>query len=125
MRHPGSEGRIYVDRKVAEGKTKREAIRSLKRQVSNTVYRHLVADARARTSYIEGSGRTPRSDSTASAAGSHSYRPALRRSYSRTPTTTLRPPTPSNARAPTQPDGPAGHREDSFGRVFECGRGTR
>jgi transposase len=50
MRHPGSGGRIYVDRKVAEGKTKREAIRSLKRHISNTVYRHLVADARIRTS---------------------------------------------------------------------------
>ncbi len=49
MRHPGSDGRIYVDRKVAEGKTKREAIRSLKRHISNTVYRHLVADARTRT----------------------------------------------------------------------------
>jgi transposase len=50
LRHPGSDGRIYVDRKVAEGKTKREAIRSLKRHISNTVYRHLVADARIRTS---------------------------------------------------------------------------
>ena len=50
LRHPGSDGRVYVDRKVAEGKTKREAIRSLKRHVSNTVYRHLVADARNRTS---------------------------------------------------------------------------
>ena len=46
MRHPGSNGRAYVDRKVAEGKTKREAIRALKRHISNTVYRHLVADAR-------------------------------------------------------------------------------
>lgn len=50
MRHRGSDGRIYVDRKVAEGKTKREAIRSLKRHISNTVYRHLVADARIRMS---------------------------------------------------------------------------
>lgn len=48
MRHPKSDGRIYVDRKVAEGKTKREAIRSLKRHISNTVYRQLVADAQAR-----------------------------------------------------------------------------
>lgn len=50
LRHPGSDGRIYVDRKIAEGKTKREAIRSLKRHISNTVYRHLVADARTRPS---------------------------------------------------------------------------
>ena len=45
LRHPGSTGRIYVDRRVAEGKTKREAIRALKRHLSNAVYRQLVADA--------------------------------------------------------------------------------
>jgi transposase len=45
MRQPHSEGRAYVDRKVAEGKTKREAIRALKRQISNAVYRQLVIDA--------------------------------------------------------------------------------
>jgi transposase len=45
LRQPHSDGRAYVDRRVAEGKTKREAIRALKRQISNTVYRHLVADA--------------------------------------------------------------------------------
>jgi len=39
-------GREFFDRKVAEGKTTKEAIRSLKRQISNVVYRHLVADAR-------------------------------------------------------------------------------
>ena len=45
IRHTHSEGRAYFERKVDEGKTKREAIRSLKRQISNTVYRHLVLDA--------------------------------------------------------------------------------
>jgi transposase len=45
LRQPSTEGRVYFDRRVAEGKTKKEAIRSLKRQISNTVYRHLVADA--------------------------------------------------------------------------------
>ena len=39
-------GRVCYDRKVAEGKTSKEAIRALKRQVSDVVYRHLVADAR-------------------------------------------------------------------------------
>jgi transposase len=48
LRHTGSEGRIYFDRKVAEGKTKREALRSLKRHVSNAVYRQLLADANRR-----------------------------------------------------------------------------
>jgi transposase len=37
--------RAYFDRKVAEGKTKREAVRSLKRQISNALYRQLVIDA--------------------------------------------------------------------------------
>ena len=46
LRQPHSEGRAYFDRKVAEGKTKREAIRALKRQISNAVYRQLVVDAR-------------------------------------------------------------------------------
>jgi transposase len=46
IRHPHSDGRVFFERKVAEGKTKKDAIRSLKRHVSNTVYRRLVADAR-------------------------------------------------------------------------------
>lgn len=45
LRHGHSEGRIYFERKVAEGKTKREALRSLKRHVSNAIYRQLVVDA--------------------------------------------------------------------------------
>lgn len=46
LRQRGSEGRAYFDRRVAEGKTKREALRALKRQISNTVYRHLVEDTK-------------------------------------------------------------------------------
>ena len=46
IRNPGTDGRIYFERKVAEGKTKREALRSLKRQVSNAIFRQLVLDAR-------------------------------------------------------------------------------
>lgn len=46
IRNPGTEGRIYFDRKVSEGKTKKEALRSLKRQISNAVYRQLLLDAR-------------------------------------------------------------------------------
>ena len=45
IRQPHSEGRAYFDRKVAEGKTKREALRSLKRHVTNAVYRQLLLDA--------------------------------------------------------------------------------
>ena len=41
-----SEGRAYYDRKIAEGKSSKDAIRALKRRISDVVYRHLVADAR-------------------------------------------------------------------------------
>jgi transposase len=37
-------GRVYYDKKQAEGKTKKEALRALKRRVSDVVYRKLVAD---------------------------------------------------------------------------------
>ncbi len=46
LRQPHSAGRAYFDRRVAEGKTTREALRALKRHVSNAVFGHLVADAR-------------------------------------------------------------------------------
>ncbi len=45
LRYP-CEGREYYDRKRAEGKSAKEAIRALKRQISNVVYRALVIDAR-------------------------------------------------------------------------------
>lgn len=46
LRQPHCDGRVYFERKLAEGKTKKEAIRSLKRHLSNAVYRQLVIDAR-------------------------------------------------------------------------------
>lgn len=45
IRQSHSDGRAYFDRKIAEGKTKKEALRSLKRHVSNAVYRQLLVDA--------------------------------------------------------------------------------
>ena len=45
IRHPHSPGRGYYDRKVAEGKTRREALRALKRRISDVIYRHLIDDA--------------------------------------------------------------------------------
>ena len=49
LRYP-CEGRDYYDRKRSEGKSAKEAIRSLKRQISNVVYRALIADARRSSS---------------------------------------------------------------------------
>ncbi|MDH3308947.1 MAG: IS110 family transposase [Acidimicrobiia bacterium] len=48
LRYP-SEGRVYFDKKLAEGKTSKEAIRALKRRISDVVYRQLKADARRQT----------------------------------------------------------------------------
>ena len=67
LRQPHSDGRAYFERRVKDGKTNKEAIRALKRHISNAVYRHLVTDARrARGS---GPGRTDGNDSVASVAG--------------------------------------------------------
>ena len=47
LRHD-TNGRTYYDKKIAEGKTPKEAIRALKRRISDAVYKNLIADA-ART----------------------------------------------------------------------------
>ncbi|MFP5372215.1 MAG: transposase, partial [Actinomycetes bacterium] len=49
IRQPHSDGRVYFDRKVKGGKTKKEPLPALKRQVSNSVYRQLVTDADRRS----------------------------------------------------------------------------
>jgi transposase len=46
LRNP-TEGRAYYDRKVAAGKTPMEAMRALKRRLSDIVYRQMITDARA------------------------------------------------------------------------------
>jgi transposase len=48
IRHRHSPGRRYYERKLAEGHTPREAIRALKRRLSDIAWRHLVADAQRR-----------------------------------------------------------------------------
>lgn len=46
IRYPDSIGRTYYDRKIADGKTNKEAFRALKRRISDAVYRQLCADTR-------------------------------------------------------------------------------
>jgi transposase len=46
LRNP-TEGRAYFDRKVAAGKTPREAMRALKRRLSDIIYQQMTTDARA------------------------------------------------------------------------------
>jgi transposase len=45
LRHTHSPGRAFYDRKVAEGKTKKMALRALKRRISDVIYRQLQQDA--------------------------------------------------------------------------------
>ena len=71
VRHRHSQGRAYYDKKLAEGKTPKEAMRSLKRQVSNAIYACLQADARRAAARAQGPGGQPGNDSAASAAGLH------------------------------------------------------
>jgi transposase len=73
IRHRHSDGRAYYDRKLAEGKTPKEALRCLKRRVSDAVFARLQADARRVAAAVGtgGPGGQPGNDSVASAAGSH------------------------------------------------------
>jgi transposase len=68
QRNP-SEGRDYYDRKKAAGKTSMEAMRCLKRRLSDVVYRTMVNDAAA--AGMTGPGGHPGAPTTSSATGSH------------------------------------------------------
>ena len=46
IRYRHSTGRAYYDRKRAEGKTPKEALRSLKRRISDAIFARLQTDAR-------------------------------------------------------------------------------
>ena len=106
IRHRHSEGRTFYDRKIAEGKTPKEALRALKRRVSDALYARLLHDARRAVQEAErGPGGQPGNDSVACAAGSHPDTPALRPSHSRTrtqATTTRRSARRSSRRATTK-----------------------
>ena len=47
IRHRHSPGRGFYDRKLAEGKTPKEALRALKRRITDVVFAHLRAEADA------------------------------------------------------------------------------
>jgi transposase len=72
IRHKHSDGRAYYERKIAAGKTHKEALRCLKRRISDAIYARLRADARqAAAAASKGPGGQPGNDSVSSAAGSH------------------------------------------------------
>jgi transposase len=70
LRNP-TQGRAYFDRKKASGKTSMEAMRSLKRRLSDIVYRRMVDDALIHAMTGPGGHRGTTTDS--SAAGSHPH----------------------------------------------------
>jgi len=93
IRHRRSDGRAYYDRQIAEGKTRKEALRSLKRRVSDAFYRHLHADARRLAAAQDQGAREGNRGTTLPPARPGLTRaPALRPSHSRIrnhPTTQL------------------------------------
>ena len=100
LRHKHSEGRAYYDKKAAEGKTHKEALRSLKRKVSDAIFARLQADARqARES---GPGGQPGNGSDSSAASSHPER-QLFGPATPGPDTTIRPGTTAGTPSPPKP----------------------
>ncbi|MDH3958484.1 MAG: IS110 family transposase, partial [Actinomycetota bacterium] len=74
LRHD-TEGRAYYRRKLAAGKTKAEAMRCLKRRISDALYRQLVNDAKAAAAADIDAGPGGHSGAAlqSSAAGSHPH----------------------------------------------------
>jgi transposase len=70
LRNP-TEGRAYFDRKKASGKTPMEAMRCLKRRLSDIVYRHMVNDAI--THAVTGPGGQRDTTTDSSVTGSHPH----------------------------------------------------
>jgi transposase len=68
LRH-ATEGRAYFDRRVTEGKTPMEAMRALKRRLSDIVYRRLIDEAINHA--LTGPGGHSGNGSDSSATGSH------------------------------------------------------
>ena len=100
LRHRHSTGRAYYDKKLTEGKTHKDALRSLKRKISDAVFARLRADARQVSA--RGPGGQPGNGPDSSAAGSHPER-QLFGPATPGPGTTLRPGTPRGAPSPRTP----------------------
>ena len=104
IRHRHSDGRAYYDKKLAEGKTHKEALRSLKRRISNAIYARLQADDQsAASAAATGPGGQPGNDSDSSAAGSHPERQLFGQATPEPATATLRRATPRRLPTPARP----------------------
>ena len=84
-------GRAYYERKIAEGKSGKEATRALKRRISDAIYIRLRDDAaRAARVTSTGPGGQPGNDTETCVAGSHPEH-RLFGEATPEPATTLRP----------------------------------
>src|SRR5690349_2046149 len=98
IRYRHTKGRAYYDKKLAEGKTPKEALRALKRQISDAIFACLQADARrAAAAAAKSPGGQPGNGSDSSAAGSH---PEHRLFGQATPGPATHPTTPAGPDAP-------------------------
>jgi transposase len=79
IRFAHSPGRTFFERKVSEGKTKKEAVRALKRRIADAVYRQLLIDAHT----DKGPGGQLGTALQSSVVDLTPRRPALRISHSR------------------------------------------
>jgi transposase len=103
IRHKHSDGRAYYDKKISEGKTHKEALRSLKRRISDAIYARLQADARhAAPASTKGPGGQPGNDSDSSATGSHPARQLFGQATPG-PDTTIRPGKAASTSSPSKP----------------------
>ena len=103
VRHRHSKGRACYDKKLAEGKTPKEAMRCLKRQVSDAIFTRLRADARRAAARAGDPGGQTGNGSAPSATGSH---PRRRLFGQATPGSPHQPTAGSGS--PPQPDGARG-----------------
>jgi transposase len=100
LRYKHSPGRAYYDKKTGEGKTHKEALRCLKRRISDAIFARLQADARqAAAARAKGPGGQPGNDSDSSAAGSHPEHQLFGQATPG-PATTLRPGAQTSATPP-------------------------
>ena len=80
IRYPGTDGRRYYERKRTEGKTPKEALRCLKRRLSDQVWRQLIRDQQGRIGTCGSPTTQPPTPptSTSPASGSPAAAPASR-----------------------------------------------
>jgi transposase len=105
LRNP-TEGRAYFDRKVAAGKTPREAMRALKRRLSDIVCHQMITDAQTR---VTGPGGHLGTVTGSSAAGLHPSAGTSEKSLPGPATNDLTPAKPAHSpgrsrRLPSLPD---------------------